>query len=278
VRIGLRYVEGLGEEVALAVEQERARGGAYRSLVDFVRRTRLRREGIEHLILVGAFDSFGMRRRELLWQLGLVLPDRRAGSVKRPTGWQLALDLPTGQDMVALKDLTDWERMILDYDLLGLSADQHPLGLLRPVLPKGITPVRELAGLRDGQPVRIAGLVVCRQRPGTAKGMLFMLLEDETGLANVIVHPPLYERRRMVIRGAPFQIISGRLQLRENTLNVIASDIVPIERPAPTGPQVSTPVSALLAQAERLATLPEEIDAAQLTSLRLVAPAAHDFR
>jgi error-prone DNA polymerase len=278
VRIGFNYVEGLGAEPAAAIAAERQRGGPYRTLLDFARRTRLRREVVEHLILVGAFDCLGMRGRELLWQLGLFLPDLRAGGRKQPTGWQLALDLPTEQDMVTLRSMTDWEQMIADYDLLGMSAKHHPIGLLRPILPPGLTRAAELGGLRDGQPVRMAGLVVCRQRPGTAKGMLFMLLEDETGLANVIVHPQLYERRRVVIRGAPFQIISGRLQLREDTINIIASDIAPIERPTADGPRVLTPIDELLAQAERLESLPDEISDDALTRLRLVAPAGHDFR
>jgi error-prone DNA polymerase len=278
VRIGFNYVEGIGEDVALAIEQERARGGPYRSLLDLARRTRLRREVLEHLILVGACDGFGLRRRELLWQIGLFLPDRRRGPRAGPSAWQLALDLPTQQDMVTLADMTDWERMIADYDLLGISPRYHPIGLLRLVLPPNLVRAAELEQLRDGSFVRLAGLVVCRQRPGTAKGMLFMLLEDETGLANVIVHPPLYERRRTVIRGNPFQIITGRLQLRDNTVNIIASDVQPIERPDPTGPVVRQPISELLAQADRLAALPGEIDAEKLTHLRLVTPAAHDFR
>jgi error-prone DNA polymerase len=278
VRIGFNYVDGIGEEVARAVVDERERGRPYRSLIDLARRTRLRREALEHLIVVGACDGFGLRRRELLWQLGLFLPDKRLGGRTRPAAWQLALDLPTAQDMVTLPEMTDWERMIADYDVLGLSARYHPLALLRPILSDGLARASELEGLRDGSVVRLGGLVVCRQRPGTAKGMLFMLLEDETGLVNVIVHPPLYEKRRAVIRGAPFQIITGRLQLREDTVNIIASDIQPIERPSARGPVVTQPISELLAQAERLGTLPDEISDEQLTSLRLVAPAGHDFR
>jgi len=278
VRIGFNYVDGLGEDVATALVAERERGGEYRSLIDLARRTRLRREVVEHLIAVGACDGFGLRRRELLWQLGLFMPDKRLGGRTRPTAWQLALDLPTEQDMVPLRDMTDWERMIADYDVLGLSSRYHPLALLRSILPKGVVRATELEGLRDGSFVRIGGLVVCRQRPGTAKGMLFMLLEDETGLSNVIVHPPLYEKRRAVIRGNPFLLITGRLQLREDTVNIIASDILPIERPSASGPQPTQPISELLDQAERLRTLPEEISDEQLTSLRLVAPAGHDFR
>ncbi|HUG16772.1 MAG TPA: OB-fold nucleic acid binding domain-containing protein, partial [Thermomicrobiales bacterium] len=172
----------------------------------------------------------------------------------------------------------DWERMIADYDVLGLSSRFHPIGLLRPVLPKGLATAVELDTRRDGAYVRLAGLVVCRQRPATAKGMLFMLLEDETGLANIIVHPPLYEKRRVVIRGNPFLIVTGRLQLRDTTVNIIASDMHAIERPAKSGPVVTQPIADLLAQAERLAALPGEISDEAINTLRLVAPAAHDFR
>jgi error-prone DNA polymerase len=278
VRIGFNYVEGIGDDIALALQVERERGGPYRSLIDLARRTRLRREALEHLILIGACDSFGLRRRELLWQLGLFLPDKRLGGRSGPTARQMALDLPTGQDMVTLAEMTDWERMIADYDLLGMSSRYHPLALLRPVLPRGLVRTDELATLPDGSLVRLAGLVVCRQRPATARGMLFMLLEDEAGLTNVIVHPALYEQRRVAIRGNPFIIVTGRLQLRENTLNIIASDVQAIERPAKSGPVVTQPVSELLAQAERLAALPDEISDEAITHLRLVAPTAHDFR
>jgi len=278
VRIGLGHVDGISEEVAQTVVAERERGGPYRSLIDLARRSRRRREAIEHLVLVGACDSFGMRRRELLWQLGLFLPDRRVGPVKRPAAWQLALDLPTGQDMVALAGMTDWERMIADYDILGLSPHHHPLALLRPALPGPLVRAVDLERGRDGGLVRLAGLVVCRQRPATAKGMLFMLLEDEAGLANVIVHPPVYEEYRPVVRGYPFLIVTGRLQLREGTVNIVAQEIVPIDRPHASGPRVTEPIAALLAQAGRLGELPDDISDEQLTELRLVAPASHDFR
>ncbi|HRA30297.1 MAG TPA: DNA polymerase III subunit alpha [Thermomicrobiales bacterium] len=277
VRIGLGHVDGLSEEIARAVVAERQRGGPYQSLIDLARRSRLRREAVEHLIIVGACDSFGLRRRELLWQLGLFLPDRRVGPVKQPAAWQLALDLPTGQDMVALAGMTDWERMIADYDILGLSPHHHPLALLRPALPQPLVRAADLERGRDGGLVRLAGLVVCRQRPATAKGLMFMLLEDETGLANVIVHQPVYEEHRAVVRGYPFLIVTGRLQLRDGTVNIIAQDVVAIDRPHASGPQVTEPIAALLSQAGRLGELSGDISDEQLTELRLAAPASHDF-
>ncbi|HEX5166940.1 MAG TPA: OB-fold nucleic acid binding domain-containing protein, partial [Thermomicrobiales bacterium] len=278
VRIGFNYVDGLGEDVAEALVAERERAGPYRSLIDLARRSRLRRDAIDHLIVVGACDGFGLRRREMLWQLGLFMPDKRLGRKNQPADRQLALDLPTEQDMVTLREMTDWERMIADYDILGLSSRYHPLALLRPILPRGLARAADLEQLRNGSVVQVGGLVVCRQRPGTAKGMLFMLLEDETGLANVIVHPPLYEKRRNVIRGNPFLLVVGRLQLREETVNIIASDIRAIERPSASGPQPTQSISDLLDQIDRLESQPDEINEEQLTSLRLAAPAGHDFR
>ena len=131
-------------------------------------RSRLRREAVEHLIIVGACDSFGLRRRELLWQLGLFLPDRRVGPVKQPAAWQLALDLPTGQDMVALAGMTDWEGMIADYDILGLSPHHHPLALLRPALPPPPAPAAPLARGPAGGPVPLPRLLARRPPPPDA--------------------------------------------------------------------------------------------------------------
>jgi len=277
VRIGFGFVEGIGEDAALTLEHERLCAGPYRSLRDLIRRTRLRREVLERLILIGACRSFGLHRRELLWQLGLIISDRRLGSVKQPDGWQLALDLPTRQDMVELPLMDEWDALHADYDLLKLSPHNHPLGLLRPALPRHIVRAVDLPDQPNHRPLQIAGLVVCRQRPMTAKGMLFMLLEDETGLANVIVHPPLYHERRMVVRGSPFVVVTGRLQLRDGTVNIVASDIETLDATAPE-PPTSPAVQALLEQASQLRTLPDERDDELLAQLRLMAPPAHDFR
>jgi len=162
---------------------------------------------------VGAFDQFGLNRRELQWQLGLLY---------RPSNSQLALPLPVAQDMVALPEMTDWERMAADYSILALSPDYHPMGLMRPRLHEGIVSTGHLERLPDGTQVEVAGLVVCRQRPMTAKGFVFMLLEDEFGMANVVVNPQLYERYRSLVRAEPFVLVRGELQRRDGTTNVIA--------------------------------------------------------
>ena len=236
VRVGLRYVKGLSETTAREVEHERRRGGPFRSLFGFLERTRLKREAVENLIACGAFDGFGpstapggvlrtgLERRELVWQLGLLYRSEGHNSRER----QLSLPLPTEQDMVPLKRMSDWDRMAADYAILGLSPDRHPMAFLRPQLHEGVVPSRMLASLPDGSPVEVAGLVVCRQRPGTAKGFVFLVLEDEFGLVNVIVKPDLYERERSLVRAEPFLIVRGELQRRDGTLNVTAERLRPL--------------------------------------------------
>ncbi|MEE9284899.1 MAG: error-prone DNA polymerase, partial [Dehalococcoidia bacterium] len=220
VRIGLRYVKGLSEATAHELEEERERS-PFRSLFDFLERTRLKREPIENLIACGAFDGFGLERRELIWQLGLIYRSDGRNSLDR----QLALPLPTQQDMVELAPMTDWDRMAADYAVLGLSPDHHPMAFLRPQLHEGIVPSRMLEWLPDGASVEVAGLVVCRQKPGTAKGFVFLVLEDEFGLTNVVVKPGLHERQRPLVRGEPFVIVRGELQRRDGTVNVVAKSL-----------------------------------------------------
>jgi len=218
VRVGLRYVAGLSETTAREVEEERRRKGSFRSLFDFLERTRVKREAIENLIACGAFDRFGLERRELLWQLGLLYRSDGRNAVER----QLALPLPTEQDMVELSAMTDWDRMAADYAVLGLSTGHHPLAFLRSQLHEGVVASRMLETLADGTPVEVAGLVVCRQRPGTAKGFVFLVLEDEFGLVNVIVKPDLYERQRSLVRTEPFVSARGELKRRDGTVNLVA--------------------------------------------------------
>src|SRR5581483_4618480 len=132
--------------------------------------------------------------------------------------------------MVPLQDMTAWERLVADYGLLGLSPRYHPLGLLRPHLPRDVLSAEQLKRAPDGRRARTAGMVVCRQRPGTAKGFVFLLLEDETGLTNVVVSPAQYEARRSVIRGEPYLWIEGTVQKRAGTLNLLATRVVPLAR------------------------------------------------
>ena len=225
VRVGLRYVRGLSEKKgAKGIEDERNARGDFRSLFDFTERTKLKREVIENLIVVGAFDSFGLERRELIWQLGLIYRSEGRNAEQR----QLALPLPTEQDMVRLDPMSDWDKMRADYLILGMSTNAHPMSFLRPRLHEGIASTAMVPSLDDGASVEVAGLVVCRQRPQTAKGFIFMVIEDEFGLVNVIVKPDVYETHRTLVRGEAFVIIRGELQRRDGITNLMAEAFVPL--------------------------------------------------
>ncbi|MCH7952274.1 MAG: error-prone DNA polymerase [Chloroflexi bacterium] len=233
VRIGLRYTRGLSKEAAQPVEAERERNGEFRSLFNFLERTSLKRESIGNLIACGAFDSFGLERRQLLWQLGLLYRSEDRNRSER----QLALALPVEQDMVPLRPMTDWDRMTADYTVLGMSPSHHPMAFLRPGLNEAIAPTHMLGSLEDGTAVQVAGMVVCRQRPGSAKGFVFLLLEDEFGLANIIVRPNLYEAERSLVRAEPFVVVHGTLERRDGTLNVAARRISALATPQAIAPE-----------------------------------------
>jgi error-prone DNA polymerase len=213
VRIGLGYVRGIGDKAAQAVEEERQRNGPYGSIWELMNRTRLSQTAVENLASVGAFESLTANRRQPMWEAGLVI---------RPKDGQISLPMPIEQDMVALADMTPWESMAAEYENLGLSPVHHPLAFIRRTLHEGVASSRHLESLEDGTAVEIAGLVVCRQHPLTAKGFVFLLLEDEFGLANVIVKPQLYEGSRSLIRAEPLLLVRGKLQRREGIVNVVA--------------------------------------------------------
>jgi error-prone DNA polymerase len=140
--------------------------------------------------------------------------------------------------MVAeLPAMTDWDRMAADYAVLGLSPGHHPIAFLRPQLHEGVVPSRMLESLADGTPVEVAGLVVCRQRPGTAKGFVFLVLEDEFGLVNVIVKPDLYQRQRSLVRTEPFVSVRGVLQRRDGTVNLLAESFSTLRLAAGVAPE-----------------------------------------
>jgi error-prone DNA polymerase len=145
-------------------------------------------------------------RRAALWQLGIAAPGE-----DRPMGTQLALpfDVPAPPE---LRRLEPWESMVADYATTGLTLGAHPLALLRERLPAGAVSCRDLERMRHKDPVRIGGLVVARQRPGTAKGIVFLLLEDEFGTINLIVPPDVYEKHRLIVRAEPLLLADGRLE------------------------------------------------------------------
>ena len=278
VRIGLGYVAEVGEEVAVRLVAERHANGPFASLADVVRRVPLRIEAAENLAAVGAADAFGLGRREALWQLGLFLPARGFGGKNGKTpGRQLPIDLPVEQDMVELPAMGPWEQMAGDYAVMGLSPRYHPLGLLRPRLPRSIRSTAEISAIADGARIQVAGLIVCRQRPGTAKGITFLLLEDEHGLLNIVVFPDLYAEHRHVVRGEPFLVIEGLLQKRNNTINLVAEQIWPLSEaraqfavPTDLAPPDVHDIDVIAHRSEDTTT--------GLDHVRHIAPASHNYR
>src|SRR5947207_3338291 len=226
VRVGLAFIRDWSEETATAVVDERARGGPFRSVGDFVRRAppKLKRPAIEHLVWVGGCDGFGLTRRELLWQVGLWLPPEaeQGGEARGRRQLELALDHPF--ERLRFGGLAADERMLAEYAVLGFAANGHPLELLRDVLPAGVVQSDALPRLEHGARVDVAGLVVARQRPETAKGFVFVLLDDVAGMVNVIVRPDVYAEHRTAIRGEPLLWVRGKLAKDDGTVNVIAEE------------------------------------------------------
>ena len=229
LRIGLGFVRSWGTEIAECIVAEREKSGPYASLADFLRRTpaSLKRPAIENLIWVGGFSGFGLTRRELLWQAGLWLgpetDNERTGG--REDHAQTELELADPYANLSFPDLGPTDRMVAEYRMLRFSAELHPLTLLKGVLPDGTVSSDRLPYLRQHSTVRVAGLVTTRQRPGTAKGYVFVLMEDECGPINVIVKSDIYKRDRNAVRMEPFLSVRGRLQKDGDTLNVIAYEV-----------------------------------------------------
>jgi error-prone DNA polymerase len=258
VRIGLGYVKGVKKEEMEALVAERERGGPYKGIAEMASRSGAGLPSLERLAWAGALDGIPAGseddRREALWRIGVTGAGRTAGS-----STQLALPMEPPEPP-ALEPLGEWGKLIADYRSTGMSVDKHPLKLLRPGLDPKLVRSSDLAQIDHGVMVEIAGMVTARQRPETANGITFMLLEDERGSVNLIVPPPVYERRRPLVRTAPLLRARGRLERREGTVNVVVSDLAPLERAKPP----STPK-------------PRKARELALAELRAVAPAGHAF-
>ncbi|MGZ4297496.1 MAG: DNA polymerase III subunit alpha [Solirubrobacteraceae bacterium] len=241
VRIGLGYVRGVRKQDAEDLVAARTAGGRFRGLSDLASRAGCGAAALELLGWSGACDSLagegasvavprrpGFARRVALWQLGVMAPGRSV-----PGGTQLALplDLPAPP---SLRDLSEWESMLADYSTTGLTTGAHPLALVRERMAPDTVTSRELEELEHGRRVRIGGLVVARQRPGTASGIVFLLLEDEYGTINLVVPPQIYERHRLVVRTEPLMLVAGKLEklaAAGGAINVLVDWVGSIDAP-----------------------------------------------
>ena len=224
VRVGLAYVSSVGKDDAEALEVERVANGPYRDVGDLARRAAVSRDALDALVRGGACDGFGPRRRDLLWELGLATRPRTVEGTKGEAK-QLPLPLEPTTETPELPNLTHWERMLADYRETGLSVGTHPLALLRRHLPPGTLSSPELHQAHHRAAVTFAGLAIARQRPATAKGIVFMLLEDEHGQVNLIVPKDVYERHRGIVRGEPIVLVRGRYERVERNRNILVREL-----------------------------------------------------
>ncbi len=215
VRLGLRYVRGLREEAGRRIERLRP----FASADDLVRRAGLHHDELTRLAELGALGSLGLERRAALWEIELAA---------RPAG-TLYEGIPGPPSPSPLPSMTAEEALVADCEGTGLTLGPHPMVFHRERLERlRVARAIELPGLKDGRAVRVAGAVVVRQRPGTAKGFVFLNLEDETGLVNVVVPPPLFHRYRLVLVQEPFLYVEGTLEHRDDVISVRAGRIQPL--------------------------------------------------
>jgi error-prone DNA polymerase len=276
VRIGLGYVRGVRTQEVAELVAARNISGRFRSLSDLASRAGSSAASLELLAWSGACDSLvegtpaGFARRIALWQLGVAgnRPPSGRGGRKVPGGVQLALplDLPAPP---ALRGLSGWEAMLADYGTTGLTTRAHPLALLRERLPAHSVTSRDLDGLPHGSRVKVGGLVVARQRPGTAKGVVFVLLEDEYGTINLIIPPQIYERHRLTVRTEPLMLVEGKLErfaAAGGAINVLVDRVGSIAAP-----------DQLLAEVKDFSMLDEQVRHG-LAEQSAPDPEAEDFR
>jgi error-prone DNA polymerase len=289
VRVGLGYVAGVRREEAEAlVAARRERGGRFGSLAELAACAGAGRPSLERLAWAGACDRLaGGDRRRALWDLGIATP---GGGLVEP-GAQMALPLPLPA-APGLRAVTPWEEMVADYATTGMTGRAHPLALLRPGLeakeragvgtagkgrPAPLATSRDLAVHPHRSRVRVAGMVVARQRPGTANGVVFILLEDELGTINLIVPPPVYERFRLTVRTEPLVLATGRLErdpAHGGVTNVVVDRLTPLdasEAPLAEVRELATPDER---ERRRREAAEDEADASEF---RAVAPAVMSF-
>ena len=188
----------------------------YASIDDLIARTGLRRDELATLAEIGALNAFGHDRRSALWQIERAI--RPSGEMFRDGG-----DNDGGGSSSPLRSMTPIERVRADYEGTSLTIGPHPMALCRGELAlRGVQRASDLAGGRSGRRVRVAGAVITRQRPGTAKGFVFLTLEDETGIANIIVRPDLFTDERTTVIGAPYLLVEGTLQIQDGVTSVKA--------------------------------------------------------
>jgi error-prone DNA polymerase len=231
VRLGMRYVKGLRQVIALEIMRQRELR-AFASVDDLkLRIPEIQKSELTVLAEVGALNCISVRhgfhRRDALWQVERAA--RHPGPLLEIEEKGLQDEHMTVSDSPLLR-MTDEERLVADFRGTGLTVGPHPMAYRRAAMKeRGVRAAIELAKLPDKTRVRVAGAVIARQRPGTAKGFVFLSLEDETGIANAIITPQLFEQDHTVVVHHPFLLIEGTLQNQDNVVSVKAERVLPLD-------------------------------------------------
>jgi error-prone DNA polymerase len=220
LRLGLRYAKGFAKQSAESISNARLMDGLFRSAEDLALRVQsINRKELTLLARIGALNNLDgiSHRRDALWQV------ERAGKMEGPLLRQQSEWLREDSPSLPLRQMGTEERLVADYSGTGLTIGKHPMAFRRSELrQQQILSARELKESKDGEYVRTAGSVIARQRPGTAKGFIFLSIEDETGIANIIVTPDLYERQRLIVTRTKFLMAEGILQNQDGVIHVKA--------------------------------------------------------
>jgi len=228
VRIGLGYVKGANAGEMERLVAERDRGGAFRDLGDLTSRLPLKRTDLEQLAWAGALRSLPRGERVSgLWSVGLTAERR-----PHADGLQLALPFPSG-DTPDLPEPADWDRVQAEYGSIGMTLEGHPMALARSQIPDSVLPTTEASSLPDRSWTEVAGLQVARQRPETANGVIFILIEDEHGTLNLVLPPPVAKRHRLVVRTATLIRARGRIETGQGVVNLVVRNLSEIHPPNP---------------------------------------------
>jgi error-prone DNA polymerase len=228
LRMGMGYAKGLRKQAGEALVASRRQDGPFRSAEDLVLRVLLlNRKELSLLARIGALNNLDgiEHRRDALWQV------ERAGKLEGPLFRQRSDLLRDDTETLPLQQMNTEDRLVADYSGTGLTVGRHPMYYRRSELRRErVLTAQELKAAKDGEYVRTAGCVIARQRPGTAKGFVFLSMEDETGIANVIVTPDLYKRERLLVTRSKFLLVEGTLQNQDGVIHVKAMRLKTLKR------------------------------------------------
>jgi len=269
LRLGLRFVQGLREEAGRCIEAEHA-NAPFISIADVIHRCNLRDNEVQTLAHLGTFTTFGCTRREALWQASAVARGPLFTQKRIDDGYGTSNPLAANRPASRLPEMSPLDRTLADYTTSGITIGPHIMHHLRERLAgEGVLRATDLRAARNGTWVKIAGLVIVRQRPGTAKGFCFLTLEDETGTANAVVVPDMFARYRAVIHTAALLLVEGPLQKVDGVTHVRARRMRTL-----TIPQQSI---GLTGSGYRMRMTPEE-RATESDQHLPALPKSHDFR